>query len=325
MGADPEEICLTRSTTEGIKVLCAGLDLKMGDEVLMSSHEHWGGYGPWRAREKREGIKVSTVVIPAPPESADQVIDMVEKAITPKTRVLVVSHPIYVTGLLMPIKGLAEMVHRKGLVIVVDGAHALGMLDLNLHDFGVDFYAASGQKWLMAGTGTGVAYFKRDLLPKVWSDMTVSPFSPVVENDDPNLRASKFERSGQRNIPSLRGMGDAIDFHNVIGKQNVEARIRQLAARLKNGLAEIPGVKVGTPMSPELSGGLTTLAIEGVPQLTTLKVFMEREDIFIPRSRLNPSAFRISTHIYNSPAEVDRVLAVVKHIAENASKYKAAV
>ena len=94
VGADPDEICLTRSTTEGIKILCAGLDLNEGDEVLMSSHEHWGGYGPWRAREKREGIKVSTVVIPAPPESADQVIDMVERALTPKTRVLVVSHPI---------------------------------------------------------------------------------------------------------------------------------------------------------------------------------------------------------------------------------------
>lgn len=314
VGANADEIVLNRSTTEGIKMFCWGADMKEGDEVLMSTHEHPGGYGPWRAREKRYGIKVNTVDIPAPPESADQIVSLFEKGITAKTRVLFTSHIVFVTGLVMPIKALAELAHRKGLLISVDGAHALGMLDLNFHDFGVDHYSAAGQKWLMAGTGTGVAYFKRDIQDRIASDMW-------NEDEKPDLGAKKYERSGQRDIPSALGMGDAIDFQSAIGKATVEGRVRQLSTRFRAGLKDVPGVKIGTSMTPELNGGLTAFYIPGVPKETITKVLMEREQIFIPGSRLNANACRLSTHIYNTPGEVDRALETIRHIATNAAKY----
>ena len=132
--------------------------------------------------------------------------------------------------------------------------------------------------------------------------------------------ARKYERSGQRDIPSALGMGDAIDFQNAIGKPTIEARVRQLATRFRTGLKDIPGVKLGTSMTPELNSSLTTFYIPGV-QGNIAKVLMEREHIYIPGSGLNANACRLSTHIYNTPDEVDRALETIRYIATNVSKY----
>ena len=314
IGADPDEVVLNRSTTEGMKQFTAGLDLKAGDEILMSTHEHGGGRDPWRAREKRHGLKVVEVAVPAPPESVDQIVSLFEKAITPRTRVLMVSHISFVTGLVSPIKALAEMAHRKGLLFSVDAAHALGMLDLNMHDYGIDHYSAAGQKWLMAGTGNGVAYFKKDIQDRVWSDMASA-------NDNATQGARKYERSGQRNIPSALGMGDAVDFQMTIGKKTVEARVKQLATRVRSGIKDIPGGKVFTPMSPELSAGLTTFSIREVPKAVVTKVLMDKYGIYIPASGFNDFSCRVSTHVYTMQADVDRFLAGVRDISDNAAKY----
>jgi selenocysteine lyase/cysteine desulfurase len=317
VGADPDEIALTRSTTEGIRIFTQGLDLKPGDEILMTSHEHPGGYGPWKAREVREGLKVNVVDIPAPPENIDQIVELVDKAITPKTRVLMISHVVFVTGLVTPIKELAELARRRGVLSSVDAAHALGMLALDLHDSGVDHYSTAGQKWLMAGSGTGVAYFKRDIQDQIRVDMW-------REEEDPKAGARKYERWGQRNIPSARGMGDAVDFHNAIGRQNVEARTKQLGNIVREGLTAIPGVELGTSDAAELSGGLTTFSLAGVPQNAITKAVMDMEGIYIVRSRWTPNACRVSTHIYNKPSQIDRLLGCIRHIAENPGNYQEA-
>jgi selenocysteine lyase/cysteine desulfurase len=314
VGASPDEIVLTRSTTEGIKIFAAGLDLNEGDEVLMTTHEHGGGAGPWRAREKRDRIKIVTVAVPAPPDSVDQILSLVEKGFTAKTKVLLVSYPIFVTGLLMPIKPLAELAHRKGALISVDAAHALGMLDLNLSATGVDHFSTAGQKWLMAGTGTGLAYFKRDVQDRIWADL-------MSGNEDPKAGARKYERDGQRNIPSALGMGVAADFQSAIGKQNVQQRVHFLATRFKTGLKQIPNVNVHTSMNNELAGGLTTFSVTGVPKANMIKAAMDRAGIYIVQSGLNEGSCRVSTHIYTSPSDVDRLLEVVKHVAENTSRY----
>ena len=296
-------------------MFCRGLDLAPGDEVLMSSHEHPGGYGPWRAREDRDGVVVRTVEIPAPPDSADQVIDICERAIRPETKVLVVSYPIFVTGLLMPIKGLSDMAHRHDVLLSVDGAHALGMLDLDMHAMGCDHFTTAGQKWLLAGSGTGMAYFARGIQDRIWGDMW---------RRTPAEGARKYESSGQRHLPSLWGMGDALDFQLAIGKANVESRVRSLATRLKDGLNDIPGVGLGTSGSAEMSGGLTTFSIDGVPKANITKALMDRERIYLPGSGWSDFACRVSTHFYNTADEVDRVLAVVRHVAENRARYETA-
>jgi selenocysteine lyase/cysteine desulfurase len=318
VGADADEIALTNSTTEGVKLFALGVDLAAGDEVLMSTHEHGGGRGPWTLREQRHKVKINTVAIPAPPESVDQVVSLVDKAFTPRTKILLVSYPIYVTGLLMPIKPLADLAHKRGALISVDGAHALGMMDLNMHAFGVDHFATAGQKWLMSGTGNGLAYFKRDIQARVWGELATA-------NEDPKAGARKYERGGNKNVPATLGMGVAADFQSAIGKKAVQDRIHFLATRLKTGLKGIAGANVHTSGSDEMSGGLTTFSVGTVPKANVIRAAMEREGVHITQSGLNAGSCRVSTHIYTSPADVDRLLDVVRYIAQNASKFTSAV
>ena len=314
VGATADEIALTRSTTEGMNIFAHGLDWKAGDEVVYCTHEHGGGTGPYKTLEKRVGIKIVNVAIPAPPESVDQIVGLYEKAITPRTKAIMVSHVTYVTGLVTPIKELADLAHRRGLVISVDGAHPLGMMDLNLRATGVDHYSAAGQKWLMCGTGTGVCYVKREVQDRVWNLMG----APA----DPKRGARKYEEFGQRDVPSALGMGAAVDLQMAIGKKNVEARDRELSTRLRNGLKDIPGVKVWTSNNPALSTALTLFSVREIPMANVQKAIMQRDRIWIRTMGTgNLNGCRVATHIYNMPEEVDRLIASVKYVAENSARF----
>jgi len=317
-GADPEEISYTRSTTEGMNIFASGIDLKEGDEVLMNTHEHPGGYRAYMRLEKYKGIKINRVELPSPPESPEQVVDLYEKAITPRTRAIIISHITYVTGLLTPVKELSEMAHRRGLMISVDGAHPSGMIQLDFHDMGCDHYAAAGQKWLLCGTGTGAAYFKRDVQAQILPLMG----SGLDRDGKERLDSARYEEYGQRNIPSALGMAAAVKLQETIGKANIEARVRQLSTRLREGLQEIPGVRLWTSMDPRLSAGLTLFSVREVPMDNVRQGIMDLDRVYIrTMSTGNLNGCRASTHFYNMPSEVDRLLNCVRHISENWSDY----
>jgi selenocysteine lyase/cysteine desulfurase len=314
VGANADEIALTRSTTEGMNIFTHGLDWKSGDEVIYCTHEHGGGIGPYTTLTKRTGIKVVRVDIPSPPQSVDQIVGLYEKAITPRTKVIMVSHMTYVTGLVTPVRELADLAHRRGLLISVDGAHPLGMMDLNLQEMNVDHYAAAGQKWLMCGTGTGVCYIKRDVQDRVWPLM-----GPP---GDPKAGAKKYEAFGQRDVPSALGMTAAVDLQMAIGKKNVEARVRTLSTRFRTGLKGIPGVKMWTSEDPQFAAGLTLFSVRDIPMANVQQAILNRDRIYIRTMTTgNLNACRAATHVYNMPEEVDRLLASVKHVSENASRY----
>jgi selenocysteine lyase/cysteine desulfurase len=314
IGATPEEIALTRSTTEGMNIFAHGLDWKAGDEVVYCSHEHGGGTGPYKTLEKRLGIRMVIVNVPSPPESVDQILDIFAKAVTPRTRAIMVSHITYVTGLVMPVKELSELAHQRGLLISVDGAHPLGLMDLNMRELGCDHYAAAGQKWLLCGTGTGVCYVKRDVMDRVWPLMG--------DPGEPKEGAKKYESFGQRDVPSVLGMGAALDLHTVIGKPNIEARDRALSVRLREGLKDIPGVKLWTSTDPRLSAALTLFSVRDLKMEAVQKAILHRDRIFIRTMTTGAlNACRAATHIYNVPEDVDRLIASVRHVSDNASKY----
>ena len=320
-GANPEEVAYMRSTTEGMNNFANGIDFRSGDEVLMCGYEHPGGYGAYQALERRIGIKINYIDIPILPESVDQVVDLYERGITAKTRAIVVSHITYITGLLTPVKELSEMAHRRGLLISVDGAHPPGMIVLDFHDMGCDHYAAAGQKWLLAGTGTGLAYFKQDtqdqIRPLMGADGHEEDGQWVM-----HVNASRYEQCGQRNIPASLGMRTAVEFQNTIGKANIEARVRQLATRFKQGLLEIPGVRLQTPMDPSMSAGLTHFSVKDVPMANVRDGIMDLSGIHIrTSSRGDVTGCRASTHFYNMPEEVDELLRCIRHIAEHSADY----
>jgi selenocysteine lyase/cysteine desulfurase len=317
VGASPDEIALTRSTTEGMNVFACGLDWKPGDEVLFNTHEHGGGWRPYQTLAERYGIKIVRIEIPSPPESVSQLLDLYEKAFTPRTRVLMMSHITYVTGLVLPMKELADLAHGKGALISVDGAHPLGMLDLDLHASGVDHYAAAGQKWLLAGSGTGMLYVKKSVQDRIW---------PLMGWTDPKQRdergARKYEDAGQRHVPSVLGMADAVAFQETIGKKNIEARVRELSTRLRNGLRQIDGVRLWTSNDPQFAAGLTAFSVRDVPMENVVKGVMEHSRVWIRTMTTgNLNAVRASTHFYNSPQEVDRLLEGVEYVSKNASRF----
>lgn len=314
VGAQPEEIALTRSTTEGMNIFTHGLDWKAGDEVIYCTHEHGGGKGPYTTLTARASIKVVLVDIPSPPQGVDQIVGLYEKAITPRTKVIMVSHMTYVTGLVTPVRELAELAHRRGLLISVDGAHPLGMMDLNLAELNVDHYAAAGQKWLMCGTGTGVCYIKRDVQERIWPLMGAP--------GDPKDGAKKYESFGQRDVPSALGMTAAVDLQTAIGKKNIEARARALSTRFRTGLKGIPGVKMWTSENPQFAAALTLFSVRDIPMANIQQAILNRDRIYIRTMATgNLNAVRAATHIYNMPEEVDRLLDSVRHVSENASRY----
>jgi selenocysteine lyase/cysteine desulfurase len=314
VNADPGEIALTRSTTEGMNIFTHGLDWKAGDEVVYCNHEHGGGIGPYRTLEKRVGIKQVVINIPSPPSSVDEIVGLYEKAITPRTKAIMVSHMTYVTGLITPVKELADLAQRRGILISVDGAHPLGMMDLDLKAMNIHHYAAAGQKWMMCGTGTGVCYVRRDVQDRIWPLM-----GPPGEPKD---GAKKYEAFGQRDVPSVLGMTAAVEMQNAIGKKNVEDRVRFLSTRLRAGLKQIPGVKLWTSEDPRFAAGLTLFSVRDIPMDNIQKAILARDRIYIRTMTTgNLNAVRAATHIYNMPDEVDRLIASVKHVAENASRY----
>ena len=314
VNASPDEVALTSNTTEGLNFVINGLDLKDGDEVLTSNYEHPGHLGPWTLKEKRRGVVLKTVNLPLTPRSAGEVVGAFAAAITPRTRMISLAHTVFITGLISPLKELSQLAHDKGLLIMADSAHGLGMLDLDMKELGIDFFASSPYKWLGAPTGIGLLYVRKEALDKVWPSVVSSGWESIP-------RAAKLDPSGQRSDAMLFALDEALNFNSRIGKTRIERRIKTLSTRLKQGLAQVPGVKVHTPANPYLSAGLTAFSMNGV-EAEQLVEFLRQKHNLVVRTVGNREtgtyAVRVSTPIYISTKEVDLVVDGVKTLLAHA-------
>ncbi len=313
INASPDEIVMTRNTTEGMNFVANGLDLKEGDEVLLSTMEHPGGTHPWRLKEKRYGIKIKEVPVGLPPKSVNEFVDAFEKAITPRTKVISISHTIYISGLIAPVKELSKMAHEKGVLVLADSAHGIGMLNLNMKELGIDFFATSPYKWLGAPTGIGLLYVKKEVQDKLWPTIASSGW-------DRYENARKFETLGQRADALMIALGEAVDFQNAIGKERVERKIKVLAGYFKREAKKIPGVKLHTSEDPYLSGGLTALSVQGVEPSKIVNYVREKYNIVIRtigNREKGTYGIRVSTHIYISFKHIDMLLEGIKHLVKH--------
>src|SRR5437868_9988602 len=223
VGADRDEIALVRNATEANSYIANGLEMKAGDEVLMSDQEHPGGEQPWNLRAKRYGMVVRKFQIPKPPKDAAGILNRINDAITPRTRIIFVSHITTDTGVVLPAKEIAALARSKGILSAFDGAHVTGMMRLNLHEIGCDFYTSSPHKWLMAPKGSGYLYARPEVQERMWNTIATSGW------DQPQLKAARFQMIGSSNVPSLWGLRAAINLANFIGMERIERRHRQLA------------------------------------------------------------------------------------------------
>jgi len=306
VGADPDEIALTQNATFGANYMANGLVLHPGDEVIMTNQEHVGCESPWQLRAKRYGIYVKKVTVPTPPENPQQLIDLFVNATTPQTRVWAIPHLTSGTAVRFPVEQLCAQARQRNILSVIDGAQCAGHLVLDLHAMACDAYFSSPHKWLLAPAGSGFLYVRRDLMPDVWASVVSGSW------DDYHDGALRFFQNGTGSLSSLKGYEAAIDFHNRIGKERVQARIMFLAERLRAGLAQVPGAHITSPVHPELTTGTTIWALAGWQGGELMDALWDRAKV---RTRSMGAGVRQCCHIYNLPEDVDRTLATARQLA----------
>jgi selenocysteine lyase/cysteine desulfurase len=310
VGAEFDEIGLIRNTTEGMNFMIGGLDFKAGDEILTTFHEHGGGLNPCRLAAKRYGVAVKEVKWPAPAEDPNVILNAFNDAIGPRTRVLMVSHVMYQSGSALPLKALATLARSKNVLTAVDGAHPVGMLKMDMHDLGVDFYASSSHKWLCAPTGAGLLYLRRASQDRLWPTVVAGGW------DDPKRGAARYDRQSQRAHPIVIAQGAAIDFQSAIGRDRLEARVRGLCAYARKTLSAIPGIKYHTSANAELNSALLAFSVGSLKNADIVETLKKRHRIWTRTMEYNLNAIRIATHVYNTESQIDALANALEDITK---------
>jgi len=310
LGCSADEIAFTRNTSESSNLVVRGLDLKAGDEVLITSHNHPSNNDSWKIRARRDGIVVKEVSVPVPARGQQELLDGFEKAITPRTRVIAFTHVTNTTGNRYPAKELTAMARQRGIWVHLDGAQSLGALDVNLRDIGCDSYAGSAHKWMMGPLEAGILYVRADRIPALWPSIVTAGWS------DNLVGARKFEVFGQRDNPRLASIEAAVDFLALIGMPHIEARLMALVTRAKQQLQSIPGVQLKTSLDPALSGGVIKFDLARLSPKAAYDVLYSRHRLAIANTASGDArGLRFSPHIYNTMDEIDRAVAAVREIA----------
>ncbi len=232
-GCDANEIAINRNATEALNTVIYGLDLSKGDEVIGTKQDYPNMIQAWRQRAAREGIQYTQISFDFPVENDETIVKAFEKAITPKTKLLHITHVVNWVGQIMPVKKIAQMAHKRGIEVLVDGAHSFGLLDFKIPDLECDYFGTSLHKFLSAPIGSGMLWIKKEKIEKIW---------PLLCNDKPRSNdIRKFETLGTRSFPIEQGIGEAINFHNGIGPKRKEERIRYLKNYWASKAKDIPG------------------------------------------------------------------------------------
>lgn len=317
IGAAADEVCFTRNATEANSIIAAGLALQAGDEVIVDSHAHPGGSFPWLNRAQQHGIVVR--FFDPDSDSAEGNIARIRQLISPRTRVVQVSHITCTTGLVMPVEEIVAMTRERGIWSHIDGAQSVGNTPVNLHALGCDSYAFSGHKWLGAPHETGVMYLRRSQLEAV-TLTGVGAYSAEVHQLPGELRytpAASRHEYGTRNAAAVAGLAEAVRFQTALGQPVIAERGRTLAASLLDGLRGIKDVEILTPRDPALRASIVTIRhTRASAEKFFGYLWQEHRLRCRPVTEQGLNAVRISTHIFNSPAECTRVIRAV-HAATN--------
>ena len=307
-GCSAEEIAIVRNTTEALGNVIFGLELKRGDEVLTTNQDYPNMMRAWQQREQREGIVVKAVSIPTPPENLSQITESLEKAITKKTKVIMISHIIFLTGQITPVREICDMAHQRGIEVIVDAAHSFAHLDFKIPDLGCDYFGASLHKWLAAPFGTGLLWVKKEKIEKLWP--LLAPENP--SSDD----IRKFEALGTRSFPIELGIGEAINFHNGIGSKRKEERLRYLKNYWAEKVSAFPRVKMITSLHPEQSCGLGNFTIDGIEPGKVCDYLFNKHKIYTtPIGHQEFQGVRVTPHVYTRLEEIDFFINVVEEIS----------
>jgi selenocysteine lyase/cysteine desulfurase len=316
-GCDPEEMALTRGASESLQIAQNGIDLKAGDEVITTEQDYPRMLTTWDQRMRREDIKVTRIQFPVP-TTADDLYGRFEKAITPKTKVFHFCHITNLTAQMFPVARLSRLARSRGIVTIVDGAHALGHFPFKLRDLECDAYGVSLHKWLLAPIGNGCLYVRKEMIPRFW------PLQAAPEQQDTDIR--KFEAIGTHPWAIRAAIGEALAFHQAIGTERKAARLRYLTLRWANALKVNPRIKILTDLSePAQAWGVAAVAIDGIDVRDLAKFLMDKYRIIVvplvggapPNQVFDYQCLRVSPNIYTTLEEIDTFVTGMEDALKN--------
>jgi selenocysteine lyase/cysteine desulfurase len=308
-GCDKEEIAITRNASESLETLLMGMDLKSGDEILTTTQDYPRMLTTLRQREKREGLVLKMIKVPVPPKNPDEITAAFERGITPKTRVILISHVINLTGQITPVKAVCDLARAKGIEVIVDGAHSFAHFAFTQKDLGCDYFGTSLHKWLYAPKGTGLLFVKREKIEKIW------PLMAADKTQASDIR--KFEEIGTHSAAPHLAIGEAILFHNGIGPKRKEARLRYLSRYWENKLKELPNVRFHTSFDERQSCGIGNVEIVDVDPGALGTYLMDKHKIFVtPIVHDEFRGIRVTPNVYTTTKELDRFVDAMETIAK---------
>ena len=298
-GCDREEIAITRNASESLETLLMGMDFTPGDEILTTTQDYPRMLTTLRQREKRENLKLKLIQIPIPAKSLNEISAAFEKGITDRTRLLLISHMINITGQITPVKAVCDMARARGIETIVDGAHSFAQFNFKQSDLGCDYFGTSLHKWLYAPKGTGMLYVKRGKIEKLW------PLMAAESKQASDIR--KFEEIGTHSAAPKLAIGEALVFHNGIGGKRKEARLRYLSRYWMNPLKDVPKIRFNTSFDPNQSCAIANVQIEGTNPEAVTKYLFDKHHIFtVPIRHEEFQGIRITPNLYTTVGELDR-------------------
>jgi len=300
----PEEIVITRNTSEANNTVSNGIDLKAGDEVVIFADNHPSNNAAWKNKSERWGFTVRELAVPNPHPGAEFYIDAVTKAITPRTRLVAITHVTNTNGDLFPAKEICQVAREHGVLCHLDGAQSFGLLDVDLSDIKPDFYSGSAHKWPCGPKEVGVLYVNKNMSTKLWASIISAGSGPIGIS-------KTIESYGQRDEPAIMAFTEALRFQTTIGRKAIENRSRDLAQHLMEGLSKIDGIKVLT--NRDRSRSVATVRFQHSMNGQKLTAALFEKDRLAFQGGGN--SVRVSPHFFNLHEEIDRTIAAVKRYA----------
>lgn len=301
IGAEADEVALVRNTSEANNIINNGLDLKAGDEVVIWRQNHPTNNVAWKVRAQRRGFSLREVEVPPNPSDPDELIRPFREALTPRTRVLALTHASNVSGVLLPVRELCEFARRSGIYVHVDGAQTWGALELDLHELGCDSFAASAHKWYCGPKEVGLLYVRRERIPEIWPSTVAPGWGEEAETELAGAR--KFESMGQRDDAAISAMREAAGLHSSIGTDRAERRVRELSSLLKQSLAAT-GATLVTPLDDKLSAGVCIMQVAPEKRQAVFDAMYDRFGIAGSTS----GGLRLCPHVYNTREHIERAV-----------------
>ena len=308
LGCSHEELIITRNTTESLDTVIAGFDWKAGDEAVMAAQDYGAMLDMFALQARRHGMVNRIVSLPIDPRSDKEIVQLYASAIAPKTRLLMVSHMVNITGQILPVTKIADMAHRRGVDVLVDGAHAFAHFDFRLGDLHCDYYGTSLHKWLGANLGAGALFVRADKIERLW------PIYADARMADTDI--GKLNHTGTHPVHTDLAIMNAIDFHESIGIGRKEARLRYLQNYWTSRVRPIPKIVLNTPSDPRRSCAIANVGVGGLEPGDLARTLLEKYRIWtVAIDTANVRGVRITPHLFTTTAELDALVGALRELA----------